>query len=224
MSKDRQEWWPEYGCPKCGYRSSVTDVCRKCQRLMFATGFEEKVVVTKINPPKQGQTLAVNDFKVKRREVTKESTFRDRAMMMSHHARLQCEELGEAVPDWAWFGEEKSKGSEYKKDLSGCRHGAKFKKPDADGGLFCYRCWVERHGKADADLHFSHLEREYLPFYVENRRFYGAYLNGKRAAEQGLPRSGCPYKDRRTMYHNSVTFSTAWRKAWLAGYDSPKED
>ncbi len=87
---EEQKFWVEYKCPKCGYVSTVTDICRKCQRVMFATGFEEK--------------LLLPSLRNKRRKVTEESEFYSHAVFTSNTAKNQCEEIGETVPKWAWFG------------------------------------------------------------------------------------------------------------------------
>jgi len=37
---DQEKWYAEYKCPKCGYESNVTNICRSCQRVMYPTGKE----------------------------------------------------------------------------------------------------------------------------------------------------------------------------------------
>jgi len=103
-------WWAEYKCPKCGYVSTVTDICRTCGRVMFATGYETRLIVTKRNKPKRNPFLAINETREKRRRMTKQSETYDHAIFISNSAKLQCEELGEPVPSWAWFGESRQGG------------------------------------------------------------------------------------------------------------------
>jgi hypothetical protein len=55
----------------------------------------------------------------------------------------------------------------------------------------------------------------------KNKALNGAKEKGKQAARDGLPRSS-PYDDKRGYYHNMVTFSRAFTKWWLAGYDEIK--
>lgn len=47
--------------------------------------------------------------------------------------------------------------------------------------------------------------------------FDAAYDKGAIAAAAGDAESDCPYQDKRTD-RGSVTFSRAWRKAWLKGF------
>jgi hypothetical protein len=56
-----------------------------------------------------------------------------------------------------------------------------------------------------------------------SKALQGAERKGREAAGQGKPRI-CPYEDKRTSYHNGVTFSEAFRKAWFAGYDSVRRE
>lgn len=44
-----------------------------------------------------------------------------------------------------------------------------------------------------------------------------AERKGREAARAGLPESACPYKDKRKD-DGRLTFSRAWRNAWLRGY------
>jgi ribosome modulation factor len=49
--------------------------------------------------------------------------------------------------------------------------------------------------------------------------FDAAERKGKEAANAGLTRDACPYRDRRT-YKGTVTFSRAFRRAWMKGWKS----
>lgn len=51
--------------------------------------------------------------------------------------------------------------------------------------------------------------------------FGSAYLTGYLAGAGGMPRTHCPYRDRRT-HEGKVTYARAWRKAWLSGWDDGK--
>lgn len=44
-----------------------------------------------------------------------------------------------------------------------------------------------------------------------------AFKKGHDAAVAGMSRDACPYKDHRTT-RGAVTFSRAYRKAWLKGF------
>lgn len=44
-----------------------------------------------------------------------------------------------------------------------------------------------------------------------------AVRKGREAFQAGLPESACPYKDHRKD-DGRLTFSRAWRNAWLDGY------
>lgn len=92
------EWWPEYKCPKCGYATVVTNVCRRCDVWMCATGFEEK---TWLDEKKK--------LHVGRRSMTKDSELYDQAVHASWAFRngIKLGEWKGPVPDWAWFGESK---------------------------------------------------------------------------------------------------------------------
>jgi hypothetical protein len=46
-----------------------------------------------------------------------------------------------------------------------------------------------------------------------------AWKKGRDAALAGKPRSA-PYADKRNSYHNGNTFSRAFIRYWLEGYDS----
>jgi ribosome modulation factor len=46
-----------------------------------------------------------------------------------------------------------------------------------------------------------------------------AERKGREAALAGLPESACPYQDKR-QDSGRLTFSRAWRNAWLTGYRS----
>jgi len=37
---ENNKWYAQYKCPKCGYETNVTNLCRSCQRRMYATGKE----------------------------------------------------------------------------------------------------------------------------------------------------------------------------------------
>lgn len=49
--------------------------------------------------------------------------------------------------------------------------------------------------------------------------FAGAVIKGREAARKGEARSSCPYPERVGINKSGVTFSRAFRKAWLQGYD-----
>ena len=53
--------------------------------------------------------------------------------------------------------------------------------------------------------------------YSSHPALNAAYHKGARAAAQGLSSEHCPYPDKRTN-RGSVTFSRAFRRAWMAGY------
>ena len=56
---------------------------------------------------------------------------------------------------------------------------------------------------------------------TNNRAFIGAYKKGYYAARTDKPRV-TPYGDWRT-YHGGVTFSRAFIRYWLRGYDDAKK-
>ena len=47
----------------------------------------------------------------------------------------------------------------------------------------------------------------------------GLKKKGRQAFKDGLDRSACPYSDTRT-HHGSVTFSRAFIRAWLRGWNA----
>jgi hypothetical protein len=51
-----------------------------------------------------------------------------------------------------------------------------------------------------------------------NKSFATAKEKGILAAWAGEPETACPYSDKRTPTHNHVTFSRAFRRAWLDGH------
>ena len=53
---------------------------------------------------------------------------------------------------------------------------------------------------------------------LKNRAFLSAYRKGRAAASNGHERVS-PYPDHRMAYRNSVTFSVAFSRYWLEGYD-----
>jgi ribosome modulation factor len=57
-----------------------------------------------------------------------------------------------------------------------------------------------------------------------NKQLATAFRKGYLAAETGSARlDGCPYRDKRSSL-GRITFSRAFRNAWLAGYDRCQED
>jgi len=63
---------------------------------MFATGFEEWSEVLTVKGQKK--------LKIHRKRMTKESETYSHAVLTSHFAEQQCEEMKIKIPDWAWFG------------------------------------------------------------------------------------------------------------------------
>ena len=53
--------------------------------------------------------------------------------------------------------------------------------------------------------------------YSSNPALNAAYHKGAYAAAQGLSSKHCPYADTRTQ-RGCVTFSRAFRRAWMTGY------
>lgn len=99
--KKEPRWWAEFKCPKCGYATTVTDVCRSCQRAMGATGYEERTEVIR-----KATKDRVGELKFHRRKMTKDSDDYQSAIFWSHQVKLDCERFGEPLPEWLWFGEE----------------------------------------------------------------------------------------------------------------------
>lgn len=54
---------------------------------------------------------------------------------------------------------------------------------------------------------------------TKNRAFLSAYMKGFNAGAGGAKRSSCPYDDHRGNYHEMVTFSRAFIRYWMEGYD-----
>jgi ribosome modulation factor len=59
---------------------------------------------------------------------------------------------------------------------------------------------------------------------INGRAFVGAYRKGQQAARDGMSEADCPYEDLRDSYRNSVTFSRAFRRAWLEGFRVREDD
>jgi len=51
-----------------------------------------------------------------------------------------------------------------------------------------------------------------------DRGHAGAYRKGRKARAEGLTLDDCPYRDKRKV-DGRVTFSRAFRKAWVYGWD-----
>ena len=56
-----------------------------------------------------------------------------------------------------------------------------------------------------------------------SKALLGVYRKGMQAYRDGKPRE-CPYTEKRTDYHNGVTFSCAIIKFWYEGYDDASLD
>jgi len=56
-----------------------------------------------------------------------------------------------------------------------------------------------------------------------NRALEGAKRKGAMACKTGFNRRSCPYEDHRT-YRGAVTFSRAFIKAWLEGWDETNKE
>lgn len=52
---------------------------------------------------------------------------------------------------------------------------------------------------------------------MRNKHFEIAWRKGYAAAHNGAKKSDCPYKDHRTK-RGGVTFSRAYRNAWMEGF------
>lgn len=57
---------------------------------------------------------------------------------------------------------------------------------------------------------------------TENPRLKAAFEKGRKAALEGKRRTACPYEDKRGGYHEMVTWSRGYIRAWLEGYDSDR--
>ena len=95
--KQENKWWPEYKCAKCGYASTVTNICRKCNLSMLATGRESLMSFREDGTLKQ-----------RWRKVTKRSEFYRDAIFASHAFKvsLVTHDHSIPIPAWAYFGGE----------------------------------------------------------------------------------------------------------------------
>jgi ribosome modulation factor len=57
---------------------------------------------------------------------------------------------------------------------------------------------------------------------TENKAFLSAREKGRDARRRGEPKSACPYRDKRGL-SGHVTFSRAFLKAWLEGWEEAAE-
>lgn len=56
-----------------------------------------------------------------------------------------------------------------------------------------------------------------------NKNLEGAKRKGREAKKRGLSRDDCPYRDKRTV-RGHITYSRAFIRAWLEGYDEDTTD
>jgi len=57
-----------------------------------------------------------------------------------------------------------------------------------------------------------------------NKAFQTAFQKGAAARIAGLPKTRCPYTDRRGASQNCITFSRAFRNTWRDGWNNPDVD
>ena len=110
LKHKESKWWPEYKCPKCGYNTTVTNVCRRCEVWMCSTGREHRFILGEDGLILLNDDVLNNDgsFKEEWRPITKESEFYDMARSASFNFKITVK-IGDAegpIPEWAWFGEE----------------------------------------------------------------------------------------------------------------------
>lgn len=96
------KWWPVYRCPKCGYASNVTNLCRNDSVWLVATGWEEH--------NRGGRHVRKM---TKRSELFGQAVYASYAYKNNYVAGKEFPDIAKneakyytvPPPDWAWYGE-----------------------------------------------------------------------------------------------------------------------